>query len=46
MNISVLQKLAISERGFSDILVILLDVSAYIENHVHLSKLLTPLKIW
>ena len=29
------------ERGFSDILVILLDVSPNIENHVHLATLLT-----
>ena len=32
----------IDDRGFSNILVILLDISANIENQVHLSTLLTP----
>ena len=35
-NSSALQNLALSKRGFSVILVILLDVSANIENQVHL----------
>ena len=42
LRISVLQNFPLSERGFSDILVILLDVSANIENQVHLITLLTP----